>query len=223
MRTILYLSLIIIATSAYLKGIDVSTWQGKNIDWKKVKSDGVKFAIIRAGYVGKGGTVRDNTFDINYKNAKAAKVPLGVYWYSYATSQKGGEKEALACMSVIKGKKFEWPIYIDIEENSQLAAGKKAVSSVVRGWCETLKKHKYYCGLYCGASDYGTHFEDDVKKKYPIWVAHWYVKKPSINGKWGVWQYSEKGNVKGIQGNVDLDYGQIDYEPIIKKGHYNGY
>ena len=188
MRTILYLSLIIIATSAYLKGIDVSTWQGKNIDWKKVKSDGVKFAIIRAGYVGKGGTVRDNTFDINYKNAKAAKVPLGVYWYSYATSQKGGEKEALACMSVIKGKKFEWPIYIDIEENSQLAAGKKAVSSVVRGWCETLKKHKYYCGIYSSASAYSTHFEDDVKKNYAIWVAHWGVKKPSFNGKWGVWQ-----------------------------------
>ena len=223
MRTILYLSLIIIATSAYLKGIDVSTWQGKNINWKQVKSDGVKFAIIRAGYIGKGGTVRDDTFDINYKNAKAAKVPLGVYWYSYATSQKGGEKEALACMSVIKGKKFEWPIYIDIEEKSQFAAGKKAVSSVVRGWCETLKKHKYYCGIYSSASAYSTHFEDDVKKKYAIWVAHWGVKKPSFNGKWGVWQYSEKGKVKGIGGNVDLDYGQIDYEPIIKKGHYNGY
>ena len=223
MKKILLLSLITISISLSLKGIDVSTWQGKNIDWKQVKSDGVKFAIIRAGYVGTGGTVRDNTFDINYKNAKAAKVPLGVYWYSYATSQKGGEKEALACMSVIKGKKFEWPIYIDIEEKSQFAAGKKAVSSVVRGWCETLKKHKYYCGIYSSASAYSTHFEDDVKKNYAIWVAHWGVKKPSFNGKWGVWQYSEKGKVKGIGGNVDLDYGQIDYEPIIKKGHYNGY
>ena len=222
MRTILYLSLIIIATSAYLKGIDVSTWQGKNINWKQVKSDGVKFAIIRAGYIGKGGTVRDDTFDINYKNAKAAKVPLGVYWYSYATSQKGGEKEALACMSVIKGKKFEWPIYIDIEEKSQFAAGKKAVSSVVRGWCETLKKHKYYCGIYSSASAYSTHFEDDVKKNYAIWVAHWGVKKPSFNGKWGVWQ-TGVGRVKGYNNDVDADIGQIDYEPIIKKGHYNGY
>ena len=106
MRTILYLSLIIIATSAYLKGIDVSTWQGKNIDWKKVKSDGVKFAIIRAGYVGKGGTVRDDTFDINYKNAKSVGIKLGVYWYSNGKSQKEGEKEALACINIIKGKKI---------------------------------------------------------------------------------------------------------------------
>ena len=137
MKKIFLLSLITISISLSLKGIDVSTWQGKNIDWKQVKSDGVKFAIIRAGYIGRGGTVRDDTFDINYKNAKAAKVPLGVYWYSYATSQKGGEKEALACMSVIKGKKFEWHIYIDIEEKRQFAAAQKEVSRVDRGWCET--------------------------------------------------------------------------------------
>ena len=117
MRKILLLSLITFSLS-YLKGIDVSTWQGKSIDWKKVKSSGIHFAILRAGYIGKktGIVVRDDTFDINYKNAKSVGIKLGAYWYSYAKSQKEGEKEALACINIIKGKKFEWPIYVDIED-----------------------------------------------------------------------------------------------------------
>ena len=224
MRKILLLSLITFSLS-YMKGIDVSTWQGKSIDWKKVKSSGIHFAIIRAGYISKklGNVVRDDTFDINYKGAKAAGIKLGVYWYSYAKNVKEGEKEALSCINIIKGKKFEWPIYVDIEDQDQFKAGKKAVSNAARGFCDTLLKHKYYCGIYSSASAYTTHFEDEVKKKYAIWVAHWGVNKPSYNGKWGVWQYSEKGKVNGISGAVDLDYGNINYEDIIKKGHYNGY
>jgi GH25 family lysozyme M1 (1,4-beta-N-acetylmuramidase) len=81
----------------------------------------------------------------------------------------------------------------------------------------------YYYGIYSSVNAFSTHFDDDVKKKYAIWVAHWYVNKPSFKGKWGVWQYSEKGKVNGISGYVDIDHGDVNYENIIKKGHYNGY
>ena len=103
---------------SYLKGIHVSTWRGKSINWKKVKSSGIHFAILCAIYIGKktGIVVCDDTFDINYKNAKLVGVKLGLYWYSYTKIQKEGEKEALACINIIKGKKFEWPIYVDIED-----------------------------------------------------------------------------------------------------------
>ena len=110
-----------------------------------------------------GIVVRDDTFDINYKNAKSVGIKLGVYWYSNGKSQKEGEKEALACINIIKGKKFEWPIYVDIED--QFKDGKKAVSNAARGFCNTLLKKKYYCGIYSSSSAFSTHFDDDVKKK----------------------------------------------------------
>ena len=223
MKSLIFISLIIF-TLQDLKGIDVSVWQGNNIDWKKVKQSGIKFAIIRSGYVKKGTstTVRDKYFDINYKNARAVGIPIGSYWYAYAKSAKQAKVEALGCLSVIKGHKFEWPIYYDVEDKDMRAAGKKAVSAASRTFCDTLMKHKFYCGFYSSASFY-TLFDDDLKNKYPIWVAHYGVKKPGYNGKWGIWQYSSKGKVNGIKGKVDMDVAKVDYEPIIKKGHYNGY
>ena len=222
MKSLIFLSLIIF-TLQDLKGIDVSVWQEK-IDWKKVKASGIKFAIIRSGYVKKGTsmTVRDKYFDENYKKAREVGMPIGSYWYAYAKTPKQAKVEALACLSIIKGHKFEWPIYYDVEDPEMRSAGKKAVSAASRTFCDILKKHKFYCGFYSSASFYSL-FEDDLKNNYPIWVAHYGVNKPGYKGKWGIWQYSSKGKVDGIKGNVDLDIAKVDYEPIIKKGHYNGF
>ena len=222
MKSLIFISLIIF-TLQDLNGIDVSKWQ-ETIDWQKVKASGVKFAIIRSGYVKKGTsmTVRDIYFDENYKKAREVGMPIGSYWYAYAKTPKQAKVEALACLSIIKGHKFEWPIYYDVEDPEMRSAGKKAVSAASRTFCDILKKHKFYCGFYSSASFYSL-FEDDLKNNYPIWVAHYGVKKPRYEGKWGIWQHSSKGKVDGIKGNVDLDIAKVDYEPIIKKGHYNGF
>jgi GH25 family lysozyme M1 (1,4-beta-N-acetylmuramidase) len=222
MKSLIFISLIIF-TLQDLKGIDVSVWQEK-IDWKKVKASGIKFAIIRSGYVKKGTsmTVRDKYFDQNYKKAREVGMPIGSYWYAYAKTPKQAEIEALACLSIIKEHKFEWPIYYDVEDPEMRSAGKKAVSAASRTFCDILKKHKFYCGFYSSASFYSL-FEDDLKNNYPIWVAHYGVNKPGYKGKWGIWQHFSKGKVDGIKGNVDLDIAKVDYEPIIKKGHYNGF
>ena len=222
MKSLIFISLIIF-TLQDLKGIDVSVWQEK-IDWKKVKASGIKFAIIRSGYVKKGTsmTVRDKYFDENYKKAREVGMPIGSYWYAYAKTPKQAKVEALACLSIIKGHKFEWPIYYDVEDPDMRSAGKKAVSAASRTFCDILKKHKFYCGFYSSASFY-IFFEDDLKNNYPICVAHYGVKKPRYEGKWGIWQHSSKGRVNGIKGNVDMDIAKIDYAPIIKSGHYNVY
>ena len=222
MKSLIFISLIIF-TLQDLNGIDVSKWQ-ETIDWQKVKASGVKFAIIRSGYVKKGTsmTVRDIYFDENYKKAREVGMPIGSYWYAYAKTPKQAKVEALACLSIIKGHKFEWPIYYDVEDLEMRSAGKKAVSAASRTFCDILKKHKFYCGFYSSASFYSL-FEDDLKNNYPIWVAHYGVNKPGYKGKWGIWQHSSKGKVDGFKGNVDLDIAKVDYEPIIKKGHYNGF
>ena len=128
-----------------IKGIDVSTWQG-NIDFAKVKASGIDFVIIRAGY-GREITQKDNCFERNYENAKAAGLDVGAYWYSYADSTEDAVREAKACMEVIKGKKFEYPIYFDLEEQSQFAKGKNFCDSVIKAFCGELEKNGYKAGL----------------------------------------------------------------------------
>ena len=95
-----------------IKGIDVSSWQGV-VDYRKVKASGINFVIIRAGF-GREVSQKDNCFEQNYKNAKAAGLDIGAYWYSYADSAEDAVREAKACREVIKGKKFEYPIFFDL-------------------------------------------------------------------------------------------------------------
>ena len=124
-----------------IKGIDVSSWQD-NIDFGKVKASGIDFVIIRAGY-GRETSQKDNCFEQNYNAAKAAGLDVGAYWYSYADSAEDAVKEAKACMEVIKGKKFEYPIYFDLEEQSQFAKGRNFCDSVIKAFCGELEKNGY--------------------------------------------------------------------------------
>ena len=219
MKSLLLICLISLSLS--FKGIDVSIYQG-DIDWSAVKKAGIKFAIIRAGY-GKEVSQKDTKFERNYENAKAVGMPIGVYWYSYAKSVEAAEQEAKTCLEIIKGKQFEWPIYYDIEESSILGKGKNFVSSIAKKFCRYLESKKYFCGIYASANPLNNLFDDECKKNFPIWVAHYDVDKPKYNGNWGIWQYTSQGNVNGINGKVDLNHGIINYEDIIKNQHLNGY
>ncbi|HOC34819.1 MAG TPA: GH25 family lysozyme, partial [Ruminococcus flavefaciens] len=109
-----------------MKGIDVSVHNG-NIDWGKVKADGIDFAILRAGY-GRLVSQKDERFEQNYAGAKAVGLPIGAYWYSYAMTPEEAELEADVFLSVIKGKRFEMPVYFDLEEKKQFDLGKEQVS-----------------------------------------------------------------------------------------------
>lgn len=115
---------------AAFKGIDVSQFQG-NIDFGKVKKSGIEFVIIRAGF-GRYANQKDPYFESHYKAAKAAGLKVGAYWYSYATSEADAKAEAETCLSIIKGKQFEYPIYFDLEESSQFRKGKSFCDSLVK-------------------------------------------------------------------------------------------
>lgn len=203
-----------------IKGIDVSQYQG-NIDYKKVKAAGVKFVIIRAGY-GKFTSQKDPYFEKNYKNAKAAGLDVGAYWYSYATSEADAVQEAKTCIEVIKGKTFEYPIYFDLEEQNQFAKGKSFCNSLVKAFCNALEEAGYFAGLYISRSPLQTYITNDVARRYALWIAE-YGSSCNYSGKYGMWQYSSTGKFNGISGNVDCDYCYIDYPSIIKSAGLNGY
>lgn len=203
-----------------MKGIDVSVHNG-DIDWGKVKTDGIDFAILRAGY-GKLASQKDQKFEQNYKNAKAVNLPVGAYWYSYAMNENEARQEADVFLSVIKGKQFEMPVYFDLEEKKQFDLGKEQVSAIMRAFLKKVESAGYFVGLYGSASSLTTHTADDIKSWYTIWLAHW-VDETNYSGAYGVWQHSEKGKVAGINGNVDLDICYKDFPTIIKGKGLNGY
>ena len=203
-----------------MRGIDVSVHNG-NIDWNRVKNSGISFAILRAGY-GKVASQKDKKFEDNYASAKAVGIPVGAYWYSYAKTVDEARQEAEACITILRGKQFEYPIFFDVEERATLNTGKCNCSAMIRAFCEALEKAGYWVGLYTSRSVLSTHIEDDIKNRYAIWAAKWGTKL-NYSGSVGIWQYSDKGKVDGITGAVDLDEGYIDYAKLVKERGLNGF
>ena len=125
-------------------------------------------------------------------------------------------------LSVIKGKQFEMPVYFDLEEKKQFDLGKEKVSAIMRAFLEKVESAGYFTGLYGSASSLTTHTADDIKSRYTIWLAHW-VNQTNYSSAYAIWQYSSKGKVAGINGNVDLDIGYKDFPTVIKAKGLNGY
>ena len=187
------------------KGIDVSEHQGV-IDWAKVAKDGVQFAVIRAGY-GRELSQKDKYFERNYAGAKAAGIQVGAYWYSYANSVKRAEEEAKTCLKVLEGKRFELPIFFDQEyEKSILALSNKTRTDIVLKFLETVKGAGRKVGLYSSTNFITTKLQADRLTAYPLWLAE-YGSELHYTGKVWAWQYTSKGRVAGIRGNVDCNHG----------------
>lgn len=189
------------------KGIDVSKWQG-HIDWPRVKVD---FAIIRAGI----STSKDVRFEDNYAGATGAGIPVGVYWYLRAMTVEAAHKEAAACIKAISEKKLSYPVYADIEEAAQLKLGRDKLTAIAAAFLEDVEAAGYFVGLYSSKSHLETYFTAEIRERYAIWVAHYGVGKTTYTGRYGMWQYTDKGTVDGITGAVDLDIAYEDYPAII--------
>lgn len=184
-------------------GIDVSKWNG-GIDFNKVKSAGIKFVIIRAGF---GVNGIDRLFKANYTAAREAGLKIGTYWYSYAKTKAELQNEISAFMNVIKGNQFEMPIYWDIEEKWVI----DNINYVIPTVCNTLENAGYFAGYYTSAS-VNASVSDENKKRFTSWIAHWGKKAGTYKP---LHQYSSTGEISGINGNVDLDFCSMDFPAII--------
>ena len=209
-----------------MRGIDVSAHQGA-IDWKKVKADGIRFAIIRAGY-GNSITQKDACFDKNIKEAQAVGIKCGAYWFSYATSEEDARKEATVFRQVLKGHKLEFPVYFDFEYDSVRYAKEQGVTvtkakatAFAKAFLEEMTKAGYLAGNYTNLDFFNNYFDDAKLKAYPLWLAAWGSTKPG--GRMGIWQYADNGTVSGITGSSDMDYAYVDYEKTIKEKGLNGF
>jgi len=206
-----------------IKGIDVSKHQG-NIDWAKVKKSGVDFAILRLGYT--GTKTRKPTLDGKFRRnlAQCTKlgINVGVYYYSTAATQKQAQNEAKFIIKHLKNTKLQYPVYFDTEDAMQAKLSKSALTSIVKEFCEVMEKAGYYVGIYSNKSWFAEQLNESKLKAYDKWIAQ-YNNKCTYKGDYGMWQYSDKGKVSGIKGNVDLNKCYKDYPKIIKKAKLNGY
>ena len=221
-KYLLILSLLFLSIKSNLYGIDISYHNGE-IDFSKIKSK-VDFVIMRAGYGNKTIDSKEVKFDIYYEEAKKNNIPVGTYWYCYAYTPEEALVEAKIFLNKVKGKKFEFPVYYDVEESEILDTWSDNVNALINTFCGKLEKNNYYCGLYSSSNYLNNLISEEVKQKYAIWVAHWNVDKPSYEGPWGIWQYTSDGNMDGVESErLDLDVAVINYAPIIKFLGKNGY
>lgn len=184
-----------------IKAIDVSCWQ-IDVDYNKVKSSGINVVLIRAGF-GREASQKDSQFETHYKNAKAAGLKVGVYWYSYADSISDAVNEANACLACLSGRKLDLPVYYDLEEPWQQSFGKATLTTMAEKFCDTIKKHGYRAGVYANAYWFSQCLNySTLYNKYSIWLAQW-ASYHTI--KCDIWQYSETGSVNGVSSNVDMN------------------
>lgn len=205
-------------------GIDISSYQ-KGINFDKLKSE-IDFIILRGGFTGYGnGTSlhKDSCFDDFYNKAKMRNIPVGVYWYSCANTFEKGKREAeFLYNNCLKGKQFEFPIYIDVEEKRWQQIGKSQMNQAIKGFCDTLEDLGFYVGIYASSYWFNTFIDTANLKEYDKWVANWSSTKPNFKyGRYGLWQNTNKKNVAGY--SVDGDVSYENYPSIMKSCGLNGF
>ncbi len=203
------------------KGIDVSKWNG-NINWDKVKSAGINFAIVREGYGKRDPRQIDKKFKDNINGAKNAGIYTGIYHYSYADSVEDAINEARFCLENISDLKPEYPVIIDIEDKEQLKLNNRQRTDIVKAFCGEVEKAGYYAMFYCNLNWLNNYlYKDELLPKYDLWIAQWGTNSPAISC--GIWQYSSTGKIDGISGNVDLDVSYKNYPEITRNKGLNGF
>lgn len=189
-----------------IKGIDVSAYNGK-IDHASVAADGVKIAILR---ITERGNVIDPAFENNYRGFREHNIRVGVYKYSYALDEKEAREEARRVLEVLDKRALQFPVFYDVEWSTQRELGGNAITRVIKAFRNEIVKGGYLFGIYCNTDWYYNVLDTD-SLPYDYWLAAYPyndrgVLVESLRPPVGIgWQYSSKGSVSGISGNVDLD------------------
>ena len=198
-----------------LKGIDVSTYQGV-IDWGKVKSQ-IDFAILRCGYGQDFKHQDDDKFSRNVAECEKLNIPYGVYLYSYAKSEANIDGEVKHILRLLEGCK-PFCVYIDMEDSSTTKCGKAKLTAFAKRFCENVKTKGFKVGVYANQNWFQNYLDVAELHKcgYSIWCAKYSNSKPNIAAPYDIWQYSSKGSVDGIKGNVDMNYMYNDVRNVTE-------
>lgn len=212
--------------------MDVSRWQG-SINWDKVKASGLVSGVMlkavstnRKLSKRKDGLYIDPTFERNYAECKRLGIPVGVYYYTYATDKQMADAELDLLKTALTGKTFELPISVDVEDNKIKKLSTQELTDLAAHALGTVERWGFYAMLYTGlyfARD-NLYMTGAALKPYDVWLAAYRSKKPEPGWPFGLWQYTSKGKIPGVVdaipgkvSGVDLSVPYKDYTKIIAK------
>ncbi len=208
-------------------GIDISRHNG-NLDLSRAVKEGVGFVIVKGGG-GDDGLYVDARFQKNYEKCKSLSLPVGAYWFSRALGVDDARKEAAYFYEhCLKGRQFELPVYIDVENAAMTALGKRKLTDTVKTWCDDLENRGYFVGIYSSTYYFRTYMYDAELQTYTHWVAQWNDEctypYPDVLG---VWQFGGETNLirsNKVAGKVcDQDYMYTDFPCRIRQAGLNGF
>lgn len=213
--------------------MDVSRWQG-NIDWDAVKRsgkiDGVMLKAVstnRKLSKRKDGLYIDPTFERNYAECKRVGLPVGVYYYTYATDKEMADAELALLKTALTGKTVELPISVDVEDNKIKKLSTQALTDLAAYALATVERWGFYALLYVGLNFAQTelYMGGAALCKYDVWLARYPrdksktkpEDKPKTDFSFGMWQYTSTASMPGVSGNVDLSHAYKDYANIVQR------
>ena len=220
--------------------MDVSRWQGR-IDWDKVKASGLVSGVMlkavstnRKLSKRKDGLYIDPTFERNYAECKRVGLPVGVYYYTYATDKDMADAELALLKTALTGKTFELPISVDVEDNKIKKLSTQALTDLAAYALATVERWGFYALLYVGLNFAQTelYMGGAALRKYDVWLARYPSDKsktkpedkPKTDFAFGMWQYTSNGKIPGVVdaipgkvSGVDLSVPYKDYTKIIAK------
>ena len=206
--------------------LDVSRYQGKiTLDgWRKVKAAGYKGAMLKTVSTNHklskraDGLYIDPTFETNYRNARAAGLDVGVYYYTYATSEAMADAELALVRQAVYGKELTMPLAVDVEENKLKPMSTLDLTNLTAYALEQVEKLGFYAQLY--TYTHYSNMELDMGRlanRWDVWLADYTGKAPAVGYHYNAHQHTSKGRVPGISRNVDLNVTTLNYPKIIRK------
>lgn len=202
--------------------LDVSRYQGE-IDWAQVAAAGYKGAMLKTVSTNKklskraDGLYIDPTFETNYRDARIAGLDVGVYYYTYATSEAMADAELALVRQAVYGKELTMPLAVDVEENKLKPLSTLDLTNLTAYALEQVEKMGFYAQLYTYT---GYKYELDMARlssRWDVWLADYTGKTPKVDFKYNAHQHTSKDRVPGISGNVDLNVTELNYPKIIRK------
>lgn len=203
--------------------IDVSRYQGL-IDWAQVAAAGYKGAMLRAVSTNRklskraDGLYIDPTFESNYRNAKAAGLDVGVYYYTNASCEKLADEELALLRQAVYGKELTMPVALDMENEALAVLKPKDLTNLAAYHLEQIEKMGFFSQFYTYTSYANVHLDmARLAGRWDVWLADYTGKPPKVRFKYNAHQHTSKGSVPGISGNVDLNVTTLNYPKIIRK------
>lgn len=224
------------ASTVLSRGIDVSRWNHQidpasgeylPLDWQLIKSAGFDFVIIKAGSTRSG---KEPTFEMDYAGARAAGLEVGAYFYTYSSTVSGIESDVTALLGYLSGKQLEYPIYFDLEDSTLASLGKARLTELCEVFICSMQRNGYYSALYTNNNWLQNMLDTSrILSLFDIWYARYpQTDAPVWNEeKYGkqlsMWQYTQNGEINGIDGYFDMSLCYRDYSEIIQKWGLNGF